>query len=99
MSRIGSSLLAVAVLISLPAAAYRLPPDRVVRLGDGDDAALAEANCAACHSLEYITSQPPAMGPAFWTAEVTKMRSVYGAGIDDETAKRIVAFLAERKSG
>ena len=99
MMRMAKSMLAAAALAALTGAAYRLPPDPAVKLGEGEDAALAEANCSACHSLEYITNQPPAMGPAFWAAEVTKMRSVYGAGIDDDTARRIAAFLAARKAG
>ncbi|NKJ43099.1 cytochrome C [Novosphingobium sp. SG720] len=97
MRRLGIAALAVAALVTLCAATYRLPPEPTVRLGTGSEAELAEAHCAACHSLDYIVNQPPGMGIAFWTAEVAKMRTVYGAAIDDETAKRIATYLAERK--
>lgn len=78
-------------------AAYQLPEETMPSLGDSPDAQLTAGICAACHSLDYITHQPPAMGQAFWTAEVTKMRSVYGAPIEDADAARIAAFLASRK--
>ncbi|WP_432787781.1 cytochrome C [Novosphingobium rhizosphaerae] len=97
MRRLGITALAVATLVTLCAATYRLPPEPTVRLGTGSEAELVEAHCAACHSLDYIVNQPPRMGAAFWTAEVAKMRTVYGAAIDDETAKRIATYLAERK--
>jgi hypothetical protein len=32
--------------------------------------------------------------PAAWQAEVTKMRSAFGAPIDDKTVAEIVAYLA-----
>lgn len=78
-------------------AAYALPEEKMPSLGDSPDAQLTAGICAACHSLDYITHQPPGMGQAFWTAEVTKMRSAYGAPIEDADAARIAAFLASRK--
>jgi hypothetical protein len=67
----------------------------------GDDAALPAGAAAAgvvvgCHSADYITTQPRnvANPHAFWAAEVTKMQHVYGAPIDNETAQKIVDYLA-----
>ena len=83
-------------LLLLTAATYRLPPEHAIDVGEGADAALVTANCAGCHSLDYITNQPQ-LGQAGWTAEVAKMRTVYGASLDDDTARRIAATLAARK--
>ena len=72
---------------------YVLPPEAAVfKPGPGVEA--AENNCAACHSADYILTQPPKMGRPFWDAEVHKMISVYGAPIDEKDAKAIVDYLA-----
>jgi uncharacterized protein (DUF697 family) len=34
------------------------------------------------------------LSPAAWTAEVTKMRTAFGAQIDDSAADEIAAYLA-----
>lgn len=80
------------------ATGYRLPPEVPVALGTGESAEMAAAFCSGCHSLDYITRQPRS-GAAFWTAEVAKMRSVYGAPMSDEDAARIATYLAERAAG
>ena len=81
------------------AAVYRLPPESPIKLGEDAEADLVVANCSGCHSLDYITHQAPAMGPAFWTAEVNKMRTVYGAPTDEADASRIAAYLAHATGG
>jgi len=55
---------------------------------------LAEAYCAMCHSRDYITTQPPTRGKAFWAAEVTKMVVVYGAPIPEPDRPVIIEYLA-----
>jgi hypothetical protein len=56
------------------------------------NAELAQANCLICHSVEYVTSQPP-MARKFWEASVKKMREKYGASIADEAAAKITDYL------
>jgi len=75
-------------------AAYRIPAERPIVLPSGDDADLVAAQCAACHSLDYVTTQPRGKGAQFWRDAVTKMKTVYGADIDKESADRIAAYLA-----
>lgn len=60
------------------------------------DAELVVATCSACHSLEYITTQPRGMGEKFWHDEVTKMVKVYGAPIEPADAEAIGDILAKR---
>lgn len=58
--------------------------------GDGRDA--STAMCSVCHSLRYITMQPPLPAPT-WEATVRKMIDVHGAQIPEEVARRIIAYL------
>lgn len=48
--------------------------------------------CGICHSLTYITSQPPLSRDA-WAAEVHKMVERYGAPIDTANARKITDYL------
>jgi len=75
---------------------YQLP-EETARFKQAPGVEVAEANCAACHSADYINTQPrgPGFGKDFWQAEVTKMIKVYGAPISDEDAKEIVEYLAK----
>ncbi len=52
-----------------------------------------EANCAACHSLDYIVMNSPYPNAALWDAEVTKMIKAFGAPIDEADAKAIADYL------
>ncbi|MBY0610981.1 MAG: cytochrome c [Beijerinckiaceae bacterium] len=75
---------------------FALPDDQTeLAKGPGFDTAIA--NCGACHSAEYIKSQPhgASFGKAFWQAEVAKMINVYKAPIAPEDAKIIVDYLTE----
>jgi sulfite dehydrogenase (cytochrome) subunit B len=71
---------------------YVLPPE-TVRLLPGPGVESAQP-CTGCHSPDYIKTQPPAQGKAFWTATVNKMRKVYGAPIEEEDAAKIADYLA-----
>jgi sulfite dehydrogenase (cytochrome) subunit B len=55
----------------------------------------AKDNCLTCHSSDYISTQPPNRGKAFWEAEVTKMIKAYHAPIGVADAKAIVDYLAK----
>src|SRR5512143_577074 len=44
--------------------------------------------CNICHSLDYITMQPP-FPRGTWTAEVNKMIKVMGAPINEEDANSL----------
>ncbi len=71
-------------------------PDETAAFGPGPNLEVIQANCAACHSADYITTQPrgPKFKREFWQAEVTKMIKVFGAPIDDADAGKIVDYLA-----
>ena len=57
-----------------------------------------EANCAACHGLDYIQMNPPFPSPAVSDAEVTKMIKAFGAPIEDAEAAAIKDYLTQNYS-
>jgi len=79
----------IAALIALPATADEMP----VQLKKATGLDKVEANCQACHSLDYIPMNSPFPNGALWDAEITKMIKAYGAPIDDADAKAIADYL------
>ncbi len=71
-------------------------PEETAELRPGPHLEVAQSNCGACHSADYISTQPrPLPDPrAFWSAEVTKMVKAYKAPIDEADAALIVEYLA-----
>jgi mono/diheme cytochrome c family protein len=74
---------------------YKLP-EETAAFKPGPNLEAAQNNCTACHSADYINTQPrgPKFKKDFWQAEVTKMIKVYGAPIDDADVGKIVDYLA-----
>lgn len=70
-------------------------PDETTGLAAGPNLETAQGNCAACHSSDYISTQPRGLADpqAFWTAEVTKMKHAYGAPVEDADMAKIVDYL------
>jgi sulfite dehydrogenase (cytochrome) subunit B len=86
-------LAASTVTLAAPMRVEFPEPEQTLKPGDGQEQ--TQSNCAACHSLDYISTQPPGKGAAFWDAEVKKMAQVYGAPIQEADAKTIAAYLAK----
>ena len=93
--------IAIPFLVSLAAVAssalaepmvYQLPPE-TAELKPGPGVATASV-CTACHSADYVSTQPPGKGKAFWQAEVQKMIKVYKAPIGEDDAATIANYLA-----
>jgi hypothetical protein len=93
------SALAVAALTSDAANAapvsYTLP-EETAAFKPGPNLEVVQNNCTACHSADYINTQPrgPKFKKDFWQAEVTKMIKVYGAPIDEADVGKIVDYLS-----
>jgi sulfite dehydrogenase (cytochrome) subunit B len=85
--RIIATALTVLALAS-PAAAQEKPID--LKKAPGLDK--VEANCGACHSLDYIQMNSPFPNAALWDAEVTKMIKAFGAPIDEADARTIADY-------
>lgn len=93
---------ALAAIVALGAAAafaapvnYALPKESA-EFKPGSNVDVVQNNCTACHSADYIRTQPRGekFKRDFWQAEVTKMIKVYGAPIDEKDAAKIVDYLA-----
>jgi mono/diheme cytochrome c family protein len=92
-----ASTLAFAALLgsALAAPVNYKTPDEVAAFKPGPNLEIVQGNCTACHSSDYINTQPPMKDKkGFWQAEVTKMIKVYGAPIDDADVGKIVDYLA-----
>lgn len=75
---------------------YQLPEETIPAELADTGAEIVVNNCTACHSLEYVTTQPRGMGEKFWHDEVTKMVKVYGAPVEPADAEAIAKLLTER---
>lgn len=84
---------AIILAVTLGLAAPALADEKPVQLKKADGLDKVEANCAACHSLDYIQMNSPFPNAALWDAEITKMIKVFGAPIDDADAKAIGDYL------
>lgn len=71
---------------------YELP-EEVSKFRDGPNLEVAQNNCVACHSADYILTQPPKMGEVFWSNTVHKMINAYKAPIEESDVKAIIAYL------
>jgi mono/diheme cytochrome c family protein len=96
-----ASLIATAVTLTLAGCAiasplgYELPPETAA-FRPGPHLEVVVNNCSACHSADYIATQPHGekFKEDFWKAEVNKMIKVYGAPIADADVPKIVEYLA-----
>jgi mono/diheme cytochrome c family protein len=70
-------------------------PDETAAFKPGANLEVVQNNCTACHSADYIKTQPRGekFKKEFWAAEVTKMIKVYGAPIEDADVGKIVDYL------
>ena len=86
------SLIAVASSAMAEPMVYQLPPETAeLKPGPGVETAIV---CTACHSADYISTQPSRKGKAFWQAEVQKMVKAYKAPIGEDDAAVIANYLA-----
>jgi mono/diheme cytochrome c family protein len=83
-------MVALGMLVAAGALADDTPAP--LKPGPGDD--LATAYCNVCHTSDYIIMNSVFLTPDGWRAEVAKMRTAFGAPIDDATATQIIAYLA-----
>jgi mono/diheme cytochrome c family protein len=73
--------------------------EKPVQLKPGAGLDKVEANCAGCHSLDYVQMNSPYLNPAGWDAEVTKMINAFGAPIAADDAKVIGDYLKKNYGG
>jgi sulfite dehydrogenase (cytochrome) subunit B len=76
-------------IIAIPAAADEKP----VPLKQAPGLDRVEADCNACHSLDYIPMNSPFLNADGWEAEVAKMINAFAAPIDQADATIIAGYL------
>ncbi len=68
-----------------------LPPETAAfKLAPGSE--IANGQCLTCHSVEYVSTQPP-MPRAFWAGSVKKMMDKYSAPVPAEQVETLVDYL------
>jgi mono/diheme cytochrome c family protein len=94
--------LAMALLLAVSAPAIaatktiQLPPDPFyLKPSALPGYAKAQANCATCHSAEYMAFQPPTAPRGYWEAMVKRMKAVFKAPVDDADMPAIVDYLVK----
>ena len=89
----GAAALAVAAVNAKPLS-IELPADTTT-FRPGPNLETVQGNCGACHSTDYVLTQPRGekFKKAFWEAEVAKMINIYGAPIAKEDVPKIVDYL------
>jgi mono/diheme cytochrome c family protein len=92
MRSVAVSLLAAGALLLLGTAA--LADESQVQLVDAPGKDLVVANCAICHSLDYVPMNSRFLDRKGWEGSVNKMIKVMGAPISPEDAAKIVDYLA-----
>jgi len=90
-----AAVTAFAVSVAAKPVTYELP-EETAAFGPGPNLDTVQGNCGACHSADYILSQPVGAKykKDFWQAEVTKMIKVYGAPIEEADVPKIVEYLS-----
>jgi len=84
---------AVIIGLALLTGHSALAADTPAALKPGPGADTAAAYCNACHTSDYIIMNSPFLSPAAWKAEVAKMRTAFGAPMDDSVVAEISAYL------
>ena len=92
----GTSLATSLAVVSVSAKPidFALPAETAT-FKPGPNLEVVQGNCGACHSSDYVLTQPRGekFKQAFWEAEVTKMINVYGAPIEKADIPKIVEYL------
>ena len=94
LALVAAALSSLAAVRAAPLS-YQLP-EETAAFKPGPNLDAAQQNCTACHSADYISTQPrnEKSKRDFWQAEVTKMIKLYGAPIDQADVPKIVDYLS-----
>ena len=86
--------IAIAAIMTALLAGSAAADEKSVQLKQAPGLDKVEANCAACHSLDYIVINSPFLDAPAWQAEVTKMVNAFAAPIEKADQDKIAAYLA-----
>lgn len=83
------------MLTSLFFVDFALADETDIKLKNGPGKALVTANCAMCHSLDYITMNSAFLDRQGWEKTVDKMINAMGAPINPDDVAPIVDYLTQ----
>jgi hypothetical protein len=66
-----------------------------IKLKEGPNRELVEAQCGICHSNDIIQINSPFLDQKGWDAEVHKMIKVMGAPLPAEDVPKVVEYLTK----
>jgi mono/diheme cytochrome c family protein len=92
---VGMAAAALFASVSAPAVALQItlpPDDAALEVSTLPGYQKALQNCTACHAAQYMQTQPAA-SQAWWTAEVLKMKKVYGAPVPEADMQAIAEYM------
>ncbi|MBI3881018.1 MAG: cytochrome c [Verrucomicrobia bacterium] len=72
---------------------WKLPPE-TARLKPGPGADLVTGNCFNCHSVDYLSTQPPLTRDQ-WKASIIKMQQKYGAPVATNNVDALLDYLVK----
>jgi mono/diheme cytochrome c family protein len=84
---------ALFVVAGLLTAGPATADEDAIELKDAPGRDVVEANCGACHSLDYIQMNSPFLDQKKWEATVAKMVGKFGAPIEEKDTSAIVDYL------
>jgi len=85
----------IALLVAIPVCAAPVEirlPEEVAAFKQDVGAEIANAQCLVCHSVEYVTIQPP-LPRSFWKGSIQKMQQKYGAAIPEQQVEPLADYL------
>jgi len=74
--------LIIVILLSSAVPAVAAADENLVRLKQAPGVEQVQANCSACHSLDYVQMNSTFLSASAWDAEIAKMINVFGAPIN-----------------
>lgn len=84
-----------ALYLSLLGASVTMAEEPQVELKAGLGKALVVANCAGCHSLDYIPMNSPILDRVGWEKSLKKMVDVMGAPVPARDLPKILEYLVQ----
>jgi hypothetical protein len=87
------SLSILTAAAALLVASSALGDESQVQLREGPGRDLVVANCAICHSLDYVPMNSRFLDRKGWEGTVNKMVKAFGAPIAPDDAAKIVDYL------
>jgi len=85
--------LIIVILLSSAVPAVAAADENLVRLKQAPGVEQVQANCSACHSLDYVQMNSTFLSASAWDAEIAKMINVFGAPINATDLNTIGNYL------